>query len=106
MTLRRFEKALQKYNPTLRIREAGYGDVAGIYSNNDYVIRINKGEQPLYSWSTETVRGYRKPFSVDREPIVVKDRHRGRMQALALLVNYRHLTQRQAQAIMWGIDET
>lgn len=104
MTLRAFEQALQKKNPKLRIREAGYGDIAGIYAGETYLLRVNKGEIPLYSWSREIIQGYRKPFSVDREPIVIKERHRGRMQALALLVNYRHLTQRQAQEIMWGAE--
>lgn len=106
MTLQQFEKAVQEYVPNFRIRQAGYGDVVGAFVGNDYLFRLSKGDLPLYSWRTSKVIGYQPRMQdgkIYEEPIIDNKRKRGRMQALHLLVNYRHLTQRQAQKIMWGI---
>ena len=88
MTLQTFEKLIQAYEPRFRIRQAGYGDIVGCFLGNDYLLRLNKGDIPLYSWRDKL--GKRK---------------RGRMQALGIMVNHRILTQQQAQKIMWGYHE-
>jgi hypothetical protein len=36
--------------PDIRIRQAGYGDVAGIFQGSSYLCRLNKGELNLYNW--------------------------------------------------------
>jgi hypothetical protein len=99
MTLSQFEKAIQKYRPEIHFRQAGSGDVVGIFAGSSYLLRINKGEIPLYT--------YRQPYYEKHSHALKKlgEKHRGRMQALGMLVNMRWLTSRQAQAIMWGSDE-
>lgn len=99
MRLHELEKRLKRINPHLRIRQSGLGDIAGIFLGDNYIIRLNKGEQSLMSWNKEIFQGY----SEGLQPIVKKEKHRGYMQALFLLVNYRHLTTRQAQSIMAGL---
>jgi hypothetical protein len=85
MRLHDFEKALKQCFPYLEIRQRNFRNVAGVYDRANYLLRLNKGEISLYSW---------------KDPI--GHRHRGRMQALNILVNYRYLTHRQAEKIMWG----
>ena len=97
MTLRAFESAIKKYIPNFHIREAGYGDVVGAFVGSDYLFRLNKGEQHLMS--------FKKDYVYKEHGVVKSNRRRGRMQALQMLVNMRWLNSRQAQAIMWGINE-
>lgn len=86
MRLIDFEKAIQKYAPGIRFRYAGWGDVVGVFHNNDYLFRLNKGELSLL--------GYTK----------FPHKKRGRMQALQMLVNMRWLNSLQAQKICWGLE--
>lgn len=97
MTLRRFEQAIKKYVPKFRIRESGFGDIVGAFVGDDYLFRLNKGELHLMS--------FRKSYTYKEHGVVKSNRRRGRMQALQLLVSMRWLTQRQAQKIMWGVND-
>lgn len=104
MTLAQLQSRLEKYIPNVRVRQGGYADVASIYAGNQYLVRLNKGELHLYNW-----RGFVKVTDEDRM-LALKGRalprggkHRGRMQALNMLVNMRWLNARQAQRVMWGL---
>lgn len=105
MTLRAFERAIQKYTPKLRIRESAYGDIAGVFHNDSYLFRLNKGDLSLLSHTYRTIVSYQPRMQggkIYEEPVYKEFPHRGYMTALNLLVNYRYLTSRQAQKIMWG----
>lgn len=107
MTLRHFEAELQKVNPLLRIREGGYGEsIAGLFYGDQYLFRLSKGEIPLMTEKRQIITGMQPRMQhgkIYEEPIYKNIIHRGRMQALDLLVNYRHITRRQSQEILWGI---
>lgn len=107
MTLRDFERRLQKYIPRLYIRESWMADVAAIFVGYQYLVRINKGEQQLYTWRTKPKITMEDMYFHQKhgQQLPLGAKHRGRMQALDMLVNMRWLTTRQAQEIMWGLDD-
>ena len=104
MTLAQLQSRLKKYIPNLRIRQGGYADVASIYAGSNYLIRLNKGELHLYNWRESVViTDADKYFALKGQALPVGAKHRGRMQALNLLINMRWINSRQAQKVMWGI---
>lgn len=105
MTLSKLEKSIKKFIPQFNFRQAGYGDVVGCFLGNEYLIRMSKGDVPIYT--------YRIRPNISKEQEQWERMHnrqadrgvkkRGRMQLLFWMVNRRLLTHRQAQQILWGV---
>lgn len=86
MTVKRFEELLKKINSkfNIKFRARGYG--GGVYSGNEYIARIDKGE--LYLHSLRTEEGLKR---------------RGRIQLVAILLNYGWIKPKDKKSLLWGI---
>ena len=104
MTLQKLEQAIKKYVPDIWFRQAGYGDIVGVYKGSDYLFRLSKGDVPLYTWRAEVKKSdYQRYAEATGRQTYQGQKKRGRMQALQLLVTMRFLSSRQAQQIMCGV---
>jgi len=89
------------------VRQAGYGDIAGVYVKNTkqcmgskYLCRLTKGELHL--------QGYRDRIVNKENPLFYKDgniRKRGRKTVINMLRKQRWVTnQRDRSSLLWGIE--
>lgn len=100
MTLQRFETLLKRINPRLKLRHRRTGDVVGLFvgrsSGRGYICRLGKGELHLTGYSHYFKEG---------DSYVNKIAKRGRKTLIALLRNYRWVTNAKQRCMLtWGID--
>lgn len=104
MTLERFQFLLQKIDPSLQIRQAKHGDVAGLFvgksGKTGYITRLTKGEL--------LVDGYRYNYPDPQDPrkmVRGPIQKRGRRTVINLLKKYRWVTTlKQECMLLHGIE--
>jgi len=96
MTLQKFEEQLKKFNPRLRVRQRGCGDVVSVYGGTGYICRLTKGELQM--------NGYRiDDFNPNTGEVMGKHIvKRGRKTTLNLLRSWRWITSLERTQILWG----
>lgn len=92
MTLQQFEKRLQAVNPRLRIKQYGTS-MAGVYLDNEYVLRLPVGEQNPYNTTLSVVdKASQYVTKLNPEGLYVWQKMvaRGRNE-VALMLHIKHL---------------
>lgn len=99
MILDLFERALQKIDPQLRIRQRRYGDIASLFKGTQYLERLTKGEFCVngYRYSyLDPSKGFSRQWGPiqkrGRKTIVRKLEQRGIIKTMA-----------QRASLLWGI---
>ena len=103
MTLQRFQELLKKVDPRLRIRQRGWGDVAGLFAGlsgkSGYICRLTKGELHLQGFRWMVVDKKNKMRLVPG-----RIQKRGRATIVRLLKSWRWIkNEREKAMLMWGI---
>lgn len=97
MTLKQFERRLQKVNPLLHLKHRAFGDIVGLYAGPNYICRLTKGEL--------ATNGYRIQRVDPQDPLSQMTgsiKKRGRKTVINLLRNYRWVTTLRQRSYLMG----
>ncbi len=105
MTLKQFERYVQKGNPNIRLRIRGYGDIGGVFKGKSakqgYLARISKGELTMSGYRMEIVDPTNK-MKMTRGNIA----KRGRKTLLLLMRSWGLLRgHKNISRPLWGIKD-
>lgn len=99
MTLSEFERRLKEINPKFSIRKRSKGDVAGVFLDNTYLVRVTQGELNLNGYSMNM-------YNMNKEFMGTRIAKRGRKTVVRLLEMRGVIPSLDARAsLLWGIGK-